>query len=126
MVWSLCGVPGLNNAGSLSAHIRTGSETSVEQKSKQVTVASLTTPLEIYDALYSNMYFKNQTFEDQILNKGREENGMEIITISKRIADVILDGRKALLSDKNQSLILQNQRRYAVIMEQHHHCHPRS
>ena len=51
---------------------------------------------------------------------------MEIITISKRIADVILDGRKAHLSDKNQGMILQNQRRYAVIMEQQHHCHPHS
>jgi hypothetical protein len=74
-------VPGLNNAG--SAHIRTGSETSVDQKSKQVTVASSTTPLEMYDGLYSKPYLKNQTFEDQILNDGREDNGMEIITISK-------------------------------------------
>jgi hypothetical protein len=82
MVWSLCGVPGLNNAG--SAHIRTESETSVEQKSKQVMVASSTTPLEIYDGLYSNPYFKNQTFEDQILNDDHEENGMKIITISRK------------------------------------------
>ncbi len=83
-------MPGLNNAG--SAHIRTGSETSVESKSKQVTVAS-STALEIYDGLYSKQYFKNQTFEDQILNDDHEENGMDIITISKRIADVIF-GRK--------------------------------
>ncbi len=71
-----------------SAHIRTGSETSVIQKSKQVTVASSTTPLEIYDGLYSKPYFMNQTFEDQIFNDDHEENGMEIITISKRISDV--------------------------------------
>jgi hypothetical protein len=81
MVYSLCGVPGLNNAG--STRIRTGSETSVEQKSKQVTVASWTTPLEIYDGLYSKQYFKNQTFEDQILIYDHEENSMEIITLSK-------------------------------------------
>ncbi len=54
------------------------------------------------------------------------ESRMKIITISKRIADVILDGRKAHLSDKNESVILQNQKLYAVIMEQQHHCHLRS
>jgi hypothetical protein len=93
MVWSLCGVPGLNIAG--SAHIRTGSEPSVEQKKKQVTVASSMTPLEIYDGLYSKPYFKNQTFEDQILNDGHDVNDMEIITISKRIANVIFGWKES-------------------------------
>ncbi len=41
MLWSLCGVPGLDSAG--SAHIRTGLE---NQKLEQVRIASLTTPLE--------------------------------------------------------------------------------
>jgi hypothetical protein len=102
MVWSLCGVPGLNNAG--SAHIRTGSEISVEQKSKQVTVASSTTPLEIHDVLYSKQYFKNQTFEDQNLNGGHEENRMEIIRISKRIADVIFGWKESTFVGQESEL----------------------
>ena len=37
-----------------------------------------------------------------------------------------LEGRNAHLSDKNQNLVRQNQKRYAVMAEQPHHCHPRS
>ncbi len=58
---------------------------------KQVTVASSTTPLEIYDELYSEPYFKKQIFENQILNDGHKENSREIITISKTIADAIFE-----------------------------------
>ena len=37
-----------------------------------------------------------------------------------------LEGRNAHLSDKNRNLVRQNQKRYAVMAEQPHHCHPRS
>ncbi len=37
-------------------------------------VASSMTPLDICDGLYSKQYFKNQTFEDQILNGGHEDD----------------------------------------------------
>ncbi len=96
MVWFLCG---LDNVG--SAQIGTGSETYENQRLKQVMVASSTTPfkLEIHDRLYSEQYFKKQPFENQILNDGHEESCMEIITISKRNADVILKGRNVHLSE---------------------------
>ncbi len=44
---SLCGVRGLSLP--CRAHIRTGSGICENQRSKQVTVASFMTPLEIYD-----------------------------------------------------------------------------
>lgn len=88
MARSLCGVPGLINDG--SAHSRTGSETTVNQGSKQVTVASYTTPMEHYDGIYSMPYIDfqspaNQESEDE----SEDNNGSEKIILSKRIADYI-------------------------------------
>ena len=56
MARSLCGVPGLTNGG--SAHSRAGSETTDVQRSKQVTVASYTTPSEYYNGVYSMPYIR--------------------------------------------------------------------
>jgi hypothetical protein len=44
----------------------------------------------------------------------------------KESLTAFLEGRNAHLSDKNQNLIWQKQKRYAVMAEQPHHCHPRS
>jgi hypothetical protein len=124
MARSLCGVPGLTNGG--SAHSRAGSETTEDQRSKQVTVASYTTPLEYYDGVYSMPYIDFQSPANQVAkDENQDNNGSEIIILSKRIV-TFLEGRNAHLSDKNRSLIRQNQKRYAVMAEQPHHCHPRS
>ena len=125
MARSLCGVPGLINDG--SAHIRTGSETTVNQGSKQVTVASYTTPMEHYDGIYSMPYIDfqspaNQESEDE----SEDNNGSEKLYFRKESLITFLEGRNAHLSDKNQNLVRQNQKRYAVMAEQPHHCHPRS
>ncbi len=50
MARSLCGVPGVINGG--SAHSRAGSETTEDQRSKQVTVVSYTTSMEYYDGVW--------------------------------------------------------------------------
>ncbi len=55
---------------------------------------------------------------------------MEIITSPGSIANAIFNvkesvfvGRESvLLSEENQNSILQNQKHYAVMVEQHHHC----
>jgi len=125
MARSLCGVPGLTNGG--SAHSRAGSETTEDQRSKQVTVASYTTPLEYYDGVYSMPYIDFY----HLRTKYRRMN-MKTTTVVKKLyfrkesLITFLEGRNAHLSDKNQSLIRQNQKRYAVMAEQPHHCHPRS
>ena len=125
MARSLCGVPGLTNGG--SAHSRAGSETTEDQRSKQVTVASYTTPLEYYDGVYSMPYIDFQSPANQVSKDGYEHNnGSEKKYFRKESLITFLEGRNAHLSDKNQSLIRQNQKRYAVMAEQPHHCHPRS
>ena len=125
MALSLCGVPGLINDG--SAHSRTGSGTTVNQGSKQVTVASYTTPMEHYDGIYSMPYIDFQSLANQELeDESEDNNGSEKIIVSKRIANYILEGSNAHLSDRNQNLVRQNQKRYAVMAEQPHHCHPHS
>jgi hypothetical protein len=48
------------------------------------------------------------------------------IDFRKESLITFLEGRNAHLSDKNQNLIRQNQKRYAVMVEQPHHCHPHS
>ena len=125
MARSLCGVPGLINGG--SAHSRAGSETTEDQRSKQVTVASYTTPLEYYDGVYSMPYIDFQSPANQVSkDEYQDNNGSEKLYFRKESLITFLEGRNAHLSDKNQSLIRQNQKRYAVMAEQPHHCHPRS
>jgi hypothetical protein len=81
-------VPGLINGG--SAHSRAGSETTEDQRSKQVTVASYTTPLEYYDGVYSMPYIDFQSPANQVAkDENQDNNGSEIIILSKRIADYI-------------------------------------
>ena len=75
MARSLCGVPGLINDG--SAHSRTGSETTVNQGSKQVTVASYTTPMEHYDGIYSMPYIDFQSPANQVSKDKSEDNCSE-------------------------------------------------
>ena len=89
MAQSLCGVPGLINDG--SAHGRTGSETTEDQRSKQVTVAvaSYTTPMEHYDGIYSVPYIDFQSPANQVSKDESEDNCSEKIVFSKRIADYI-------------------------------------
>ena len=88
MARSLCGVPGLINDG--SAHSRTGSETTVDQGSKQVTVASYTIPMEHYDGIYSMPYIDFQSPANQESEDESEyNNGSEKIILSERIADYI-------------------------------------
>ena len=83
---SVCGVPGLINGG--SAHSRTGSETTEDQRSKQVTVASYTTSLEHYDGVYSMPYIYSQSRAKQVSNDVYEDNsGSEKIILSNRISD---------------------------------------
>ena len=92
MARSLCGVPGLINAS--SAHSRTGSESTEDQRSKQVTVASYTTPMEHYDGIYSIPYIDFQSPANQIYkDESEDNNGSEKIILSNRIADYIF-GRK--------------------------------
>ena len=66
----------------------------------------------------------NQESKDE----SEDNNGSEKNILSKRMADLslttFLDGRNADLSDKNRNLVLQNQKRYAVMAEQPHHCLP--
>ena len=110
MARSLCGVPGLINHG--SAHSRAGSEITVNQGSEQVSVASYTTPMEHYDGFYSMPYIDFQSPANQVSKDESEDNGSEKIILSKRIADYILEGRNAHLSDKNRTLVRLNQKRY--------------
>ena len=125
MARSLCGVPGLTNGG--SAHSRAGSGTTVDQRSKQVTVASYTTPMEYFDEVYSMPYIDFQSPANQVSkDEYQDNNGSEKLYFRKESLITFLEGRNAHLSDKNQNLIRQNQKRYAVMVEQPHHCHPRS
>ena len=102
MARSLCGVPGLTNGG--SAHSRAGSETTEDQRSEQVTVASYKTPLEHYEGIYSMQYDNFQSPTNQVMEDEYEDNNSsEKIILLKRIADHILEGRNAHLSDKNQN-----------------------
>ena len=87
----LCGVPGLINDG--SAHSRTGSETTEDHRSKQVTVASYTTPMEHYEGIYFMPYINFQSPANQVSkDESEDNNGSEKIILSKRIADYILEG----------------------------------
>ena len=72
MARSLCGVPGLINDG--SAHSRTGSETTVNQGSKQVTVASYTTPMEHHERFYSMPYINFESPANQVSKDESEDN----------------------------------------------------
>ena len=82
----LCGVPGLINDS--STHSRTGSETTEDQRSKQVRVASYTTPMEHYDGIYSMPYINFQSPANQVSKDEPEDNnGSENIILLKRIAD---------------------------------------
>ena len=76
MAGSLCGVPGLINGG--SAHCRTGSETTEDQRSKQVTIASYMTPLEHYDGIYSMQYVDFQSPANQVSKDVYEDNNCRI------------------------------------------------
>ena len=65
-------MPGLINGG--SAHSRAGSGTTVDQRSKQVTVASYTTPMEYYDGVYSMPYIDFQSPANQGSKDEHEDN----------------------------------------------------
>ena len=81
MACSLCGVRGLDIP--CSAHIRTGSQTYENQRSKQVTVATLTSPYESFDRLYPIPDLRKQTLENKLLDAiCKEISGTEIIEIS--------------------------------------------
>ena len=102
MARSLCGVPGLTNGG--SAHSRAGSETTEDQRSKQVTVASYTTPMEYYDGVYSMPYIDSESPANQVSEDEYEDNnGGEKNLLSKELLITFLEGRNAHLSDKNQN-----------------------
>ena len=90
-------------------------------------VASYMTPMEYYDGVYTMPYIDFQSTANQVSkDEYQDNNGSEKIILSKRLLSTFLEGRNAHLSDKNQNLIWQNQKRYAVMAEQPHHCHPRS
>ncbi len=60
-------------------------------------------------------YIDSQSPANQVSKDEYEDNnGSKKIILSKRIADYIF------------GMIRQNQKRYAVMAEQPHHCHPRS
>ena len=102
MARALCGVPRLINDS--SAHSGTGSETAEDQRSKQVTVASYTTPLEHYDGVYSIWYSNFQSPANQVSEDEYEDNnGGEKNLLSKELLITFLEGRNAHLSDKNQN-----------------------
>ncbi len=116
MACSLCGVRGLDIP--CSAHIGTGSQTYENQRSKQVTVATSTSPYESFDRLY-HLYLipdlRKQTLENKLLDaicKG--VSGTEIIEISDKIADVICD-------QSVKECARHNQKRYAAMVVQPHH-----
>ena len=72
---------------SSSAHIATREPASDPQMSKQVTVASLTTPTERYEGLYSVSYNRKDLLQFKLTDaicKGKA--GTEIITIPEGIA----------------------------------------
>ena len=93
MACSLCGVRGLDIP--CSAHIRTGSQTCENQRSKdskQVTVASSTSPYERFDGLYPIPDYRRATLENKMLDAiCKRVAGTEIIIISEKAADVICD-----------------------------------
>jgi hypothetical protein len=90
MACSLCGVRGLDIP--CSAHIRTGSQTYENQRSKQVTVASSTSPYERFDGLSPIPDYRRATLESKKLDAiCRGVAGTEIIIISEKAADVICD-----------------------------------
>jgi len=96
MARSLCGVPGLTNGG--SAHSRAGSETTEDQRSKQVTVASDTTPLEYYDGVYSMPYIDFQSPANQVSKDEFEDNKRsEKLYFRKESLITFLEGRNAHL-----------------------------
>ena len=79
MAWSLTlSVSGMISRG--SAYSRIGSETTEDQRSKQVAVASYTTPFEHYDGFYTMPYIDFQSLANQVFkdkyedNKGSEQN----------------------------------------------------
>ena len=54
------------------------------------------TPPDVFDGLYSIPYSRQQTIEDPMFTADSGANdGMEIITIPERIADVIFDGEES-------------------------------
>ncbi len=90
MACSLCGVRGLDIP--CSARIGTGSQNYENQRSKQVTVASSTSPYERFDRLYPIPDLRKQTLENKLLEAiCRGVSGTEITEISDIIADVICD-----------------------------------
>ena len=94
MARSLCGVPELIHGS--SAHSSTGSETTEDQRSKQVTVASCTTPLEHYEGIYSMPYDNLQSPTNQVMEDEYEDNnGSKKITRSCRHLQV--NGNQELL-----------------------------
>ena len=60
------------------------------------------------------------------MNDDHEENGMEIITISKRIADVIFGWKESAFVGQESELDSAEPEALSVIMEHHHHFYPRS
>ncbi len=90
MARSLCGVRGLDIP--CSAHIGTGSQIYENQRSKQVTVASSTSPYESFDRLYPTTNLRKQTLENKLLDAiGKGISGTERIEISYQIAYVNCD-----------------------------------
>jgi hypothetical protein len=90
MACCLCGVRGLDIP--CSGHIRIGSQTYGNQRSKQVTVASSMSRYESFGRLYPIPDLRKQMREDKLLDaicKGK--SAAEIIEISDKIADVICD-----------------------------------
>ena len=73
MARSLCGVPVLIDDG--IAHSRIGSEITEDQRSKQVTVALYTTPLEYYDGIYSMPY---ADFQSPVKQVSKDEYEVEV------------------------------------------------
>ena len=73
-----------------SAHTRTGSQTYEDQRSKQVTVASSTSPYG--DRLSPIPDYRRATLENKMLDAiGKRVAGTEIIIISEKAADMICD-----------------------------------
>ena len=90
MACPLCGVRGLDIP--CSAHTETGSQTYVNQRFKQVAVASSTSPYEIFNRSYPIPDLRKQTFENKLLDAiCRGVSGTEIIEIFDKITDVICD-----------------------------------
>ena len=99
----MCGVREQDNSS--SAHIVTEKPASAVQTSKQVTVASSTTPMERYEGLYSIPDYRRNNLHHLMLDavcKGKAGN--EIITIPEGIADLICDKKECAFVGRESEL----------------------